>query len=343
MAHTSWFFEEFILNPSIKSYKPFNEQFSFLFNSYYNNVGERLDRAKRGLLSRPSVSEIIQFREYVDSSMLTALNDRQFDFKTLELIELGLNHEQQHQELLLTDLKFAFYQNPLRPIYSKTTDLLLSPQSPAKWIDIDEGIYTVGHEENGFCFDNEKISHRVFLEQYQISDSLVTNGEFLKFVNDGAYSNFNLWLDEGWSWINKNSIKKPLYWSNNNGEWFEYTLGGMKPLKLDQAVAHLSYYEAAAFAEWTGKRLPTEIEWEVASDKFIWGNRWEWTNSAYLAYPGFTKAKGAVGEYNGKFMVNQMVLRGASCATAEDHSRKTYRNFFHPNLQWQYSGIRLAK
>lgn len=343
IAHTTWFFEEMILKHFLPCYREFHPNFSFLFNSYYQSIGERTARIDRGSITRPGVEEVKEYRTYVDHHMVELLN-RDLSAKTRDLVLLGLQHEQQHQELLMTDLKFTLSRNPLYPVYREDWPWLSETnQGSQQWISIPEGIKTIGFAGDGFSFDNEHGQHRVFLETYEISNHLITNGEFLEFVQTGGYSYFRFWLDEGWSWLQENDIVHPLYWKKVNNEWFQYTLSGLKPLDPNALLGHISYYEAAAYASWKGMRLPTETEWEIASDYFEWGNRWEWTQSAYLPYPGFKIDEGAVGEYNGKFMINQMVLRGASVATAKQHSRKTYRNFFHPQYQWQYSGIRLVK
>jgi ergothioneine biosynthesis protein EgtB len=255
-----------------------------------------------------------------------------------------LNHEQQHQELFLTDLKYTFSLNPLFPVYDKAYSLVERKDSAdTSLTTVDAGNYDIGFTGEGFCFDNELARHQVYLDAFDIRNSLVTNREFIEFIDDGGYRDFRLWHSEGWDWVNENQVASPLYWHDRDGGWFNYTLGGLKPVELDAPVCHVSYYEASAFAEWKGMRLPTEFEWEAANERFDWGLRWEWTNSAYLPYPGFTKPAGAVGEYNGKFMINQMVLRGASVVTPPGHSRNTYRNFFHPHLRWQFTGIRLAR
>ena len=347
IAHTTWFFEEMILKRFVPGYKVFDPDFGFLFNSYYNSIGERTARDHRGDLSRPTVEEVFEYRRYVDEKMDELLTSTEFgesgaDLR--ELVILGLNHEQQHQELFLTDLKFTFGCNPLFPIYRENyfpEEMIESGH--AGFADVGSGIYEIGHTNDGFCFDNELARHKVYLNDFSISKRLVSNLEFLEFVDDGGYSNFRYWHSEGWDWIQQNRIEAPLHWHQSDGVWHHFTLGGLRKLPLDAPVCHISFYEAAAFAEWKEMRLPTEFEWEAASAHFDWGLRWEWTNSAYLPYPGFQRAAGAVGEYNGKFMVNQMVLRGASVATPEGHSRNTYRNFFHPPLRWQFTGIRLVK
>ncbi|MEM9920426.1 MAG: ergothioneine biosynthesis protein EgtB [Bacteroidota bacterium] len=343
LAHLTWFFEAFVLQAYKKDYKLFDQQFAYLFNSYYNNAGARIARDQRGSITRPSVAEVYAYRAYVDKEMM-ALMEQNDDPALRELIILGLQHEQQHQELLITDLKHTFAHNPTFPVYSKDAALAEQLLPTAKGdIHIPEGVYEIGFEGEGFCYDNELGRHKVYLHEFSISRSLVTNAEYLEFIQDGGYERFDLWLDEGWSWVQSENIQAPLYWHCLDGEWHHYTLAGLKKVKPEAPLAHISYYEAAAFAAWAGKRLPTEFEWEVASDHFKWGQRWEWTNSAYLPYPKYQKAAGAIGEYNGKFMVNQMVLRGASVATSPKHSRKTYRNFFHPPYRWQFTGIRLTQ
>jgi len=341
IAHVTWFFEEMILKKSITDYEVFDESFSFLFNSYYNSIGERLERHNRGLITRPTVDYIIRYRKHVDEHMINLLENNSSD-ELNKMIVLGINHEQQHQELLITDLKYTFSCNPLYPIYSES-NLLKDNDQTTGWISIDEGIYEIGHSTNDFCFDNELGRHRVFLESFDISSSLVTNAAFIKFIEEGGYETARYWLDEGWHWLNENKIKQPLYWKNIDGEWHQYTLSGLQKIDPSGILTHVSLYEAMAFACYNDMRLPTEFEWEVASSQFNWGQRWEWTNSAYLPYPGFNTAEGPVGEYNGKFMMSQMVLRGASVATSPGHSRHTYRNFFTPETRWQYSGIRLVK
>ncbi|HVE55877.1 MAG TPA: ergothioneine biosynthesis protein EgtB [Pyrinomonadaceae bacterium] len=344
IAHTTWFFEEMILKKFAPDYKVFDPNFGFLFNSYYNSIGDRTRRDNRGDLSRPTVKEVFAYRKFVDEKMCELLA-QELSGELKELVVLGLNHEQQHQELFLTDLKFTLSRNPLFPVYRENYAVEEICEMPnTGFAEIEEGIYEIGFEGgDGFCFDNELGRHKVFLQNFSIRESLVTNAEYLEFIEDGGYKNFNLWHSEGWDWVGQNAVNSPLYWHEKDGEWFSFTLSGLRPVNWDAPVCHISFYEAAAFAEWKGARLPTEFEWETASDKFDFGLRWEWTNSAYLPYPNFTKAAGAVGEYNGKFMINQMVLRGASVATPADHSRKTYRNFFHPHLRWQFNGIRLAK
>ena len=343
LAHSSWFFETFVLLPHLPEYKLFNIDFPYLFNSYYNNAGDRVLRAKRGNLTRPTTNEVYAYREYVDTAMGQLLQQK-LDGEMVQLVTLGLHHEQQHQELLLSDIKYMFGQNPLFPAYDVETSLLDQESNrESGHVKISEGVYTIGYQGDGFCFDNELGVHKVYLHDFEIQKGLVTNGEYIEFIEAGGYKDFNLWLDEGWSWLKQNQVSKPLYWHQLDGQWMHYTLKGFQKIKENDILKHISFYEAMAFAEWKGMRLPTEFEWEIASSQLNWGQRWEWTNSAYLPYPGFKKAPGAIGEYNGKFMINQMVLRGASIATSPKHSRPTYRNFFHPNAQWQFTGIRLAK
>ncbi|MBP6212391.1 MAG: ergothioneine biosynthesis protein EgtB [Pyrinomonadaceae bacterium] len=368
IAHTTWFFEEMILKKHLAGYRVFDEHFGYLFNSYYNTIGERTRRDNRGNLSRPTVKRVFEYRKYVDEHMQRLLTSsppyeggvdaalggrggsleiRDPQFRAL--VTLGLNHEQQHQELFLTDLKYMLSVNPLYPAYREgyAPEELSEPPASAggtnRFIEIEGGIHEIGHFGPGFCFDNELARHKVYLDDFSISTRLVTNAEFIEFIDAGAYTDHRLWHAEGWDWVNQNTVESPLYWKDRAAGWHQFTLGGKRPVPPDAPVCHVSYYEAAAFAEWKGMRLPTEFEWEAASSRFDWGKRWEWTNSAYLPYPGYSKAPGAVGEYNGKFMINQMVLRGASVATPDGHSRPTYRNFFHPHLRWQFTGIRLAK
>lgn len=340
LGHTTWFFETFILKAFVADYKEFDPTFNFLFNSYYETVGKRLLRDMRGTMTRPSLEKVYQYRKYVDERMNDYLSDQPSQ-ETLELLELGLNHEQQHQELFLTDFKYILGVQPFHPVYDSNFSESKT-EAKAEWIDIKEGLYEIGFKEKGFCFDNELGAHKVYLPNFKISSALVTNGQWIDFINDGGYTNFKFWHSEGWAWVNEEQIEAPLYWEKKDGEWYRFSLAGLEIINPDEPVAHISYYEAYAYAEWAGMRLPTEAEWEVASDQFNWGQRWEWTESAYLPYPRFVKAEGAVGEYNGKFMVGQMVLRGASVATSPGHSRKTYRNFFHPHLRWQFTGLRLV-
>lgn len=343
LGHTTWFFESFILKPNAAHYNECNPDYNYVFNSYYESVGARVIRTDRGNLSRPSVEEIIAYRKQVDKAMEDFLADGVSD-EMKSLITLGLNHEEQHQELLYTDIKYILGHNPLFPAYAENEMKIVNPVNTEKgFIHRKEGIYEIGFEGKGFCFDNELCRHKVYLQNYEISKALVTNGEYLEFINSGGYHDFHYWHSDGWSWVKAYGIECPMYWHKIEDQWKYYTWQGIKPLDLDIPLCHISYYEAAAYAAWKGMRLPTEAEWEGAAPDLKWGQRWEWTESAYLPYPGFTKAPGAIGEYNGKFMVNQMVLRGASEVTSPGHSRITYRNFFQPELRWQFTGIRLAR
>ncbi|HVW13378.1 MAG TPA: ergothioneine biosynthesis protein EgtB [Mucilaginibacter sp.] len=342
LGHTSWFFETFILKPYFMGYQEFDPEYNFVFNSYYESVGSRVIRTDRGNLSRPTVADIYQYRAYVDEAMEKFLCEEPSK-EVKELLILGLNHEQQHQELLYTDIKYILGHNPLFPAYSTA---YISPKPDGEsddFISIREGIYEIGYSGDGFCFDNELARHKVYLQQFEIAMSLVTNKEYLEFIDAGGYQDFRHWHAEGWDWVNRNQVTAPLYWHNINGIWHNYTYAGLQPVDWDSTLCHVSYFEAAAYAAWKGLRLPTEFEWEAAANQFDWGLRWEWTESGYLPYPGFVKAPGAIGEYNGKFMVNQQVLRGASEVTSPGHSRITYRNFFQTHLQWQFTGIRLAR
>jgi ergothioneine biosynthesis protein EgtB len=342
IGHTTWFFETFILKPYFMGYQDYNPDYNYVFNSYYETVGNRVIRTDRGNLSRPTVIEIYRYREYVDNAMTKFLcAEPSADVK--ELLILGLNHEEQHQELLLTDIKYILGHNPLFPAYNKN---YVSPKvevSDGGFIKLQEGVYEIGFEGEGFCFDNELNRHKVYLNSFEISPNLVINAEYLEFINADGYHDFRHWHAEGWDWVKNNKIEAPLYWHLIEGDWHVYTFHGLEPLRLHEPVCHISYFEAYAYASWKGMRLPTEFEWEAAAPQFAWGKAWEWTESSYLPYPGFAKAPGAIGEYNGKFMVNQKVLRGASEATSPGHGRVTYRNFFQTHLRWQFTGIRLAK
>lgn len=342
IGHTTWFFETFILKPYFMGYQEYNPDYNYVFNSYYETVGNRVIRTDRGNLSRPTVIEINRYREYVDNAMASFLCEEPKD-DIKELIILGLNHEEQHQELLYTDIKYILGHNPLFPAYSNNYISPKVEKSNEAFIKIKEGICEIGFKGNGFCFDNELNRHKVYLNAFEISPNLVTNAEYLEFINSNGYHDFRHWHAEGWDWVKTNKIEAPLYWHLIDDEWFHYTFHGLEPLNLKEPVCHISYFEAYAYASWKGLRLPTEFEWEAAAPQFSWGKSWEWTESSYLPYPGFTKAPGAIGEYNGKFMVNQKVLRGASEVTSPGHSRITYRNFFQTHLRWQFTGIRLAK
>jgi len=343
IGHTTWFFETFVLKPHLKKYEEFDPQYNYVFNSYYETVGARVIRTDRGNLSRPSVEEVYKFRMHVDHAMNEFLQ-KPPSKEVEEIIVLGLNHEQQHQELLSTDIKYILGNNPLFPAYiSSSKNKKITGKKSGTFSKIEKGIYEIGYAGNDFCFDNELNRHQVFLQDFSIANDLVTNGEYLEFMIAGGYKNFNYWHAEGWDWVKNNHIDSPLYWHWIDGQWHHYTLNGLQKLPMDEVLCHVSFYESAAYASWKEARLPTEFEWEIAAQQFEWGKRWEWTESAYLPYPGFKKAPGAIGEYNGKFMVNQKVLRGASEVTPPGHSRITYRNFFHPHLRWQFTGIRLAQ
>jgi ergothioneine biosynthesis protein EgtB len=364
LAHTSWFFETFVLEPSV-GYRPFHPHFRVLFNSYYQSVGPQHPRPQRGLLSRPTLDEVFAYRRHVDARVL-ALMEAQRGFDTTA-VELGLQHEQQHQELILTDIKHVLSCNPLRPGYRDRPQPPLSETPPLRWQGFDEDIQWIGHDGRGFAFDNEQPRHRVFIEAFELSTRLVTCREFLAFIDDGGYERPDLWLSDGWSTVQARGWRAPLYWERRDGGWEVMTLAGVHPLRVDEPVCHVSLYEADAFARWAGARLPREAEWEMAAADAVvegnfvedgwlhpipaatggltqlFGDVWEWTQSAYAPYPGYRPPAGAFGEYNGKFMCNQLVLRGGSCATPRDHVRATYRNFFPPDARWQFSGIRLAR
>jgi ergothioneine biosynthesis protein EgtB len=372
MGHTTWFFEQFVLQPYLKGYTPFHPNYSFLFNSYYNSVGNRVQRAERSTLTRPPLREVYAYRKHVNEHIqqLLATADEATLSELQPVLELGLQHEQQHQELLITDIKYILSTNPLLPAYQqKKATTVSAPTGDASFLEVPGRIYQIGYTGEGFCFDNELGVHEVLLQDFKISNRLVTNGEYLAFMEDGGYADFRHWLDEGLALVRTAGLKAPLYWLEQDGEWMQYTLHGLEKLDLNKPVSHISFYEALAFANWSGKRLLTEFEWEAASQVYpprqgnfvesrmleplaagasagmqqLYGDAWEWTYSAYHPYPGFSTAPGALGEYNGKFMINQMVLRGGSCATPTSHIRTTYRNFFHPDKRWQYTGIRLAE
>jgi ergothioneine biosynthesis protein EgtB len=347
LGHVTWFFETFVLVPFLPKYELFDPQFNFVFNSYYETIGARVIRTDRGNLSRPTVARVYAYRKYVNKAVQKLLSNR-ISKEVEEIVLVGLNHEQQHQELLITDIKYILGNNPLFPPYKlsdESTKKYSKKKSGVKeqFIKIKKGVYEIGFEGKGFCFDNELGRHSVYLQNFSISKELVTNKEWMEFIKAGGYTNFIYWHADGWNWVKENKISAPLYWYWVDDEWNYYNLEGLKIVNPDEPVCHISFYEASAFAAWKGMRLPTEFEWEIAAKLFKWGSRWEWTNSAYLPYPGFSKVPGALGEYNGKFMVNQMVLRGASDITPPNHSRISYRNFFQPELRWQYTGLRLAK
>lgn len=409
LAHSTWFFETFILTQFKPDYRVFDPMYNYIFNSYYESKGEKMLRVHRGNMTRPGTEEIYRYRAYVDEHMqeLMQKSDIEPGPELYKLVELGINHEQQHQELLLTDIKYILGNNPLFPVYQEATENVQSAVNigEQQYFKVPAGNYTVGYEGDQFHFDNEKGVHTVFLHDYQILNRLITNGEYLAFIEDGGYQHYDFWLSDGWEYINQNNIESPLYWHRKDNQrnvpagaptagnhaqrdgsprdtaqWYHFTLNGIQPLDLNAPVTHVSYYEAEAYARWAGKRLPTEFEWEVAckaagydplNDDILSkanlmeihqfqpkalkekaseaqlmqmvGDVWEWTQSAYLPYPYYTRDRGALGEYNGKFMSGQMVLRGGSCATPASHIRLTYRNFFQPDKRWQFTGIRLAE
>lgn len=411
LAHTTWFFETFILRSLDAHYVSPNDQFEYLFNSYYNSVGQQFPRDRRGLLSRPTLREVWEYRAEIDQRIERLLTDKLDDHdweKISATLQLGIQHEQQHQELMLTDIKHVFSCNPLLPAYSDASssqvsydglgrceslaceESLAEPLPDLSYFSIDGGIYCIGHKGHEFCYDNETPRHEVLLQDYEIASRLITNGEFLKFVEEGGYRSPSHWLSSGWSTVETERWEAPLYWTRRESQWLEFTLDGLRPLNKNEPVCHISFYEADAFARWAGARLPTEAEWEVFAAPYrnepraygtfsgtvnlesqdsvgvavgesawhpraasaisdyqgpyqVFGDCWQWTASQYLGYPGYRPAAGAIGEYNGKFMCNQFVLRGGSVATTRNHIRPTYRNFFPPDARWQFSGLRLAR
>lgn len=344
LAHISWFFETFLLRDHVAAYQLFDEAYPYLFNSYYETEGARHARPERGMLTRPSLAEVIDYRTHVDAAMADAMGG--FSAKLLDLVELGLHHEQQHQELLLTDILHLFSRNPLRPAYSSKAPDRAADPGPLQWIEGMAGIQQIGHDGQGFAFDCEGPCHDVLLHPHAIANRPVTNGEWIAFIEDGGYREASHWLSDGWAWVQQEAIEAPLYWNRTSDpEWAEFGLAGNQSLDLLAPVKHVSLYEADAYATWAGARLPTEAEWEVAANPGLpnSGVVWEWTGSAYRPYPGFKPADGAVGEYNGKFMSGQSVLKGGSIATPPEHIRPSYRNFFYPHQRWQFCGLRLAK
>ena len=361
LAHVTWFFERFVLSTHAGGYRPLDERYHYLFNSYYHTAGQMHARPRRGLVTRPTVDEVVEYRRHVDAAMLRRFDD-EVDQDLAFLVELGLNHEQQHQELLLTDIKHVLSCNPLQPAaYPELRTPPACTPAAMTFTPGRTGICKIGHTGDGFCFDNETPRHDTLLRPHVIGSRLVTNGEYLEFIRDDGYGTNELWLSDGWSTINERGWRRPLYWEE--GLEREFTLGGLRELDVNAPVTHVSYYEADAFARWAGARLPTEAEWEVAArehaidgnfaDSRFWqpvagngpqffGDVWEWTSSPYAPYPGFKPLEGSLGEYNGKFMCNQMTVRGGSCATASEHIRPEYRSFFYPDARWQFLGIRLA-
>jgi ergothioneine biosynthesis protein EgtB len=369
LAHTTWFFETFVLDPHDAGFREFDPEYRVLFNSYYQSIGDQHPRPQRGLLTRPSLADVGHYRDHVEARVLALLANGDGGAATLDAIELGVHHEQQHQELILTDVKHLFFQNRRQPIYAAATPPAAPPASALEWTEFAGGLQRIGHGGGGFAFDNEIPRHRVVVEPYRLTNRLVTNGEYLDFMRDGGYADPVLWLSDGWTAVCERRWTAPLYWTQVDEGWRVFTLCGPRPLCTDEPVVHLSLYEADAFARWAGARLPSEAEWELAADggiddgnfvesglfhprspapgagtrvQQLFGDVWEWTQSPYTAYPGYRPPAGAIGEYNGKFMANQIVLRGGSCATPRSHIRATYRNFFPPDARWQFSGLRLA-
>ncbi|MGB3181710.1 MAG: ergothioneine biosynthesis protein EgtB [Cyclobacteriaceae bacterium] len=374
LGHTTWFFENFILKEYKAGYEVFHPRYNFLFNSYYETVGDRWERPKRGQLTRPTVDEVFAYRKHVTEHVAELLGSGLFrdEERVKYILTIGLQHEQQHQELMIYDIKYILGQNPLKPVYRPDNKVPSARRAaPFQMLEMPEGLYEIGATGNEeFAFDNEFGRHKVYLEPYRIGNRLVTNGEYLEFMESGAYTDFRYWLSEGWDWVNREEPKAPLYWYRQDNEWWYYTMNGPERVRMEEPVTHVNYFEANAYACYKDLRLPTEFEWEAACSKYqpmpseeanlvdsgnfrpvtcqsgnyqFFGDGWEWTQSAYHAYPYYECEDGALGEYNGKFMINQMVLRGGSCATPPDHIRATYRNFFHPHLRWLFTGIRLAE
>ena len=370
LAHTAWFFETFLLIPFLKNYRCYHPRFESLFNSYYDTIGDYHPRHERGLLSRPTVNEVYRYRAHVDEHMVQLLStvDHPMQDDISLRTRLGIHHEQQHQELLLTDIKYNFFYNPLSPAYTKAIGISHQATQPLQWLSFEGGVHSIGFDGDGFCYDNETPRHKYYLDDFRLASRPVTNAEFVDFIDDGGYRNPDLWLADAWKIINQQSWSAPLYWSLDDGQWHSMTLAGMQPLDMHAPASHVSYFEALAYARWTGKRLPTEVEWEVAAETVpiegnfvenahlqpvaseqdsplqqMFGDVWEWTQSPYTPYPGYKQVHGPLGEYNGKFMSAQMVLRGGSCATPRAHIRPSYRNFFYPHERWQFSGFRLAE
>jgi ergothioneine biosynthesis protein EgtB len=371
LAHTTWFFETFVLAANDRRYRIFDASYRVLFNSYYNAIGERHPRSERGMLSRPGLDAVLAYRRHVDEAMLELLANERLSSEIAALVELGLHHEQQHQELILTDVKHLLSRNPMKPVYQKQWPLTAIQRRERRWICVEAGMYDIGHAGDAFCFDNETPRHRVWLDGFQVASHPVTHGDFIEFIDDGGYQRPELWLSAGWDAINARGWQCPQYWERRAGGWHSFTLHGDVPVDPHAPVCHVSFYEADAFARWANGRLPTEAEWEVAArgasldGNFLesgtlhplalrespadgtlaqaFGDVWEWTRSDYAPYPGFKPVAGAIGEYNGKFMSGQYVLRGGSCATPASHIRATYRNFFPPDARWQFSGLRLAR
>ena len=372
LAHTTWFFETFVLAQCVADYPPYDPDYEFLFNSYYNAVGPQYPRPRRGLLSRPTVAEVWDYRRAIDERLLELLSGAEdsCDDDVLQTIELGLQHEQQHQELILTDIKHVLGANPLFPVFRPLPPAIAVPVGPLGWCAFGEAVRMIGHAGEGFCYDNETPRHKVLVPAFEMADRLVTAGEFAEFIADGGYRRPELWLSLGWQTVCEQRWESPLYWHRRGDAWHVFTLAGLRPMQPEEPVCHVSYFEADAYARWADARLPTEAEWEMAAEDLpisgnfvdqaafhplpcaaasndapqqMFGDTWEWTASAYAPYPGYRAVAGALGEYNGKFMCNQYVLRGGSCATSQSHIRPTYRNFFPPDARWQFSGIRLAR